>query len=84
VRCNKGWNIEFLKDERRVNVAITRARMGLMIIWSARVLASDMMWAELIRHFQAKELLVDGELEHLKPSAMIIERPVVRKCRKPA
>jgi regulator of nonsense transcripts 1 len=77
VRCNRGSVIGFLRDPRRLNVAITRARMGLMIVGCAAVLARNRLWYGLIRHFQAKGVLVEGgDLARLKPSPIVLQRPV--------
>ena len=41
-----------MNDERRVNVAITRAKIGLWIIGDAGTLKVDALWKKLIGHMQ--------------------------------
>ena len=49
VRSNDKQGIGFLKDERRLNVAMTRAKYGLIILGNPRVLAKDsMLWWHLL------------------------------------
>lgn len=81
VRCNNRGAIGFLKDARRLNVAMTRARMGLMIIGSAQTLAVNKMYFDLIRFFQDKSLLVEGEINNLKLSPVILQAPQVKQNR---
>ncbi|OHT04991.1 Regulator of nonsense transcripts 1 [Tritrichomonas foetus] len=78
VRSNERGYIGFLKDRRRMNVSLTRAKMGLMIIGSAQALSSNKMWFDLLRFFQDRSLLVEGEISHLKPSPIILQQPVVK------
>ena len=40
----------FLKDESRVNVALTRARRGLVVVGSAEVLRGDETWSSFLDH----------------------------------
>ena len=44
--------IGFLNDERRLNVAITRAKLGMVIVGNAQVLAQDPLWKELLKYYQ--------------------------------
>jgi hypothetical protein len=50
---SKGGSIGFLSDERRLNVAITRARYSLILVGSGDALRSDKMWEKLLLHIRA-------------------------------
>lgn len=52
VRSNEINNIGFLRNERRTNVALTRAQHGLIIVGNAKTLLSDNKWSRLIKHFK--------------------------------
>lgn len=55
VRSNENGVIGFLKDERRLNVALTRAKYGLIIIGDANCLSSkDPLWNEYVKYLQEK------------------------------
>lgn len=45
VRSNRKGSLGFLKDPRRMNVALTRARKALFIIADTNTLNSDHNWS---------------------------------------
>ena len=52
VRSNEQGNIGFLKDYRRLNVALTRARYKLIIIGDMSTLGHDTMYLALADHVE--------------------------------
>ena len=75
VRSNYKNSIGFLKDPRRLNVSLTRARHGLIIIGDAFCLSNSPgekdnkynVWRYLIKHYQDNGLIVnynDGKKEN--------------------
>jgi regulator of nonsense transcripts 1 len=54
-----GLTIGFVKDRRRMNVSLTRARYGLVIIGNRDSLSRDSNeWAELCGHFADKKAII--------------------------
>lgn len=75
VRSNDAQSIGFLSDARRLNVALTRARYGIVILGNPKVLSRNHLWHHLVAHFKEKDLLVEGTLGSLRPSLLQLARP---------
>lgn len=52
VRSNIQGNIGFLSDERRLNVAMTRAKKKLVIIGDSATLSSHVLFRDLLKHVE--------------------------------
>ncbi|KAI9922847.1 hypothetical protein PsorP6_002376 [Peronosclerospora sorghi] len=63
VRSSQRGGIGFLRDIRRLNVAITRARFCLYVVGNVNTLMRDETWAALIRSAQDRKLVIrtDGD-----------------------
>ncbi|CAO4362526.1 unnamed protein product [Caenorhabditis nigoni] len=76
VRSNDILGIGFLSDPRRLNVAITRAKYGIVVVGNAKVLSRHELWYELINHFKKKDMLYEGPISALKPFTMTLPKPI--------
>jgi regulator of nonsense transcripts 1 len=73
VRSKPVGSLGFLVHSRRLNVALTRAKFGLIMVGNATTLASDEMWRDLLEFFQSKNVLVDGtDWTDTKPSVVVL------------
>lgn len=75
VRSNDHQGIGFLSDPRRLNVALTRAKYGLVILGNPKVLSKHPLWHYLLMHFKERNCLVEGPLSNLQTSLLQFSRP---------
>ncbi|XP_047319933.1 regulator of nonsense transcripts 1 homolog [Impatiens glandulifera] len=75
VRSNEHQGIGFLNDPRRLNVALTRARYGIVLLGNPKVLSKQPLWNSLLTHFKEHECLVEGPLNNLKQSMVQFQKP---------
>ena len=62
VRSNNKNTIGFLRDERRLNVALTRAKYGMILVGDAKFLQkSDKLWGEYLNYLYDKKWVHDDD-----------------------
>lgn len=52
-----GRSIGFVADERRLNVAVTRAKKLLIVVGNGRTLASDLTWSSMLQDLKDRGLV---------------------------
>ena len=67
--------IGFLNDPRRLNVALTRARYGTIVVGNPRSLSRQPLWHHLLAHYKEQRVLVEGPLNNLKESMIQFSKP---------
>ncbi|XP_043192907.1 regulator of nonsense transcripts 1-like [Amphibalanus amphitrite] len=75
VRSNEHQGIGFLNDPRRLNVALTRARFGIIIIGNPKVLSKQPLWNHLLTFYKEQKVLVEGTLNSFKESMIQFAKP---------
>lgn len=66
VRSNEHQGVGFLNDPRRLNVALTRARYGVVVLGNPKVLSKQPLWNALLMHYKENGVFVDGPLNNLR------------------
>lgn len=75
VRSNEHQGIGFLNDPRRLNVALTRAKYGVIIVGNPKMLSRQPLWCHLLTYYREQKCLVEGPLSSLKECFVNISKP---------
>lgn len=75
VRANEHQGIGFLNDPRRLNVALTRAKYGIIIVGNPKVLSKQALWNHLLTFYKEEGVLVEGPLNNLRESLIQFSKP---------
>lgn len=70
VRSNQFQGIGFVSDKRRLNVTLTRAKYGCVIIGNPVTLIKNPMWKDLVEFYQEKDLVYEGSIGSLKQTSI--------------
>ena len=68
VRSNEKGSVGFLNDRRRLNVALTRAKYGLIVCGNAQLLAHDDDWRSSLESYKRRGVLVEREFGEWRES----------------
>ncbi|XP_038049674.1 helicase with zinc finger domain 2-like [Patiria miniata] len=63
-KASTAWkirNLGFITDENQINVAITRPKMGLIILGNKYLLSVHRTWKLLLAHYEEKGALVNAK-----------------------
>jgi len=61
VRSNDDWEVGFLRDRKRINVAITRCRKGLVVVGDASNFVKDPFLKSFFRFLESNSFVTDPE-----------------------
>lgn len=72
VRANPFQSVGFVGDRRRLNVALTRARRGLVIIGDPFTYMKCPIWRHLLRWYDAHGCIYEGPVEALRRTSLLV------------
>ena len=74
VRSNKNKQIGFLKDFRRLNVSITRAKYGMIVIGNIECLYhTNSIWRNFINYYNDNKLIFVPEIKEIEGKIINID-----------
>ena len=68
VRSNSDHIIGFCSNKRRLNVSITRAKYGLILLGNAETFSKSKLWCDFINYFIEQGVFVEGSLGNFTAS----------------
>jgi superfamily I DNA and/or RNA helicase len=63
IRSNRRGHVGFLNDWRRLNVAITRAKNGLVVIGDSETLANERHWNAFLSWCKEHDCVISADLD---------------------
>jgi hypothetical protein len=80
VRSNSRGEVGFLADYRRLNVALTRAQRGLVVVGDPRTLRTDPVWASFLAFAERNGLVVPLRSLLAARDAAVVDRQAARRA----
>lgn len=73
VRCNRAGHLGFVSDARRLNVMLTRARRGLVVVGDSRTLVFSRHWADWLQWMERQQAVM--AISHAQVDSQVMEEP---------